>query len=62
MQPFNTLQWRRSTKCSNTQCVEVAENSTEFYVRDSKDTDSPVLAFDRAGWGAFISGIRSGVV
>ena len=57
--------WRRSTRCSSGTCVEVAtvgSNSTEeqYFVRDSKDPQSPELAFDRAAWRTFIEGVKSG--
>jgi hypothetical protein len=40
-------------------CVEVADNLTGVIaVRDSKDSDGPVLRFSRADWSAFVAGIR----
>ncbi len=54
--------WRKSTySFSNSNCVEVREDpSGTVAVRDSKDPGGPVLAFTRAGWDAFIKGVKSG--
>jgi hypothetical protein len=65
---FETRQavvWQRSTRCSNGTCVEVAtvgSNSTEeqYFVRDSKDPQSPELTFDREAWRTFIEGVKNG--
>jgi hypothetical protein len=54
--------WRRSKACASSACVEVAEHSSAFFVRDSKNTDSSVLTFDREQWGAFITGIKAGAL
>lgn len=58
------LDWRRSKACASNACVMVAEQANEFFVRDSKLPvgDSPVLSFDRAAWGGFIAGIRTGAL
>ncbi|GAA3235668.1 DUF397 domain-containing protein [Dactylosporangium siamense] len=53
------LAWRRSQACASTACVEIAEQLSAFFVRDSKDTDGSVLKFQRADWGSFIAGIRA---
>jgi hypothetical protein len=54
--------WRRSSYCGNGQCVEVAGLGESFAVRDSKDPNSPVLAFGAAQWSAFISEVsRTGM-
>ncbi len=54
--------WRRSTySFSNGNCVEVrGDPSGIVALRDSKDPGGPVLAFTRAGWDAFIKGVKSG--
>jgi hypothetical protein len=38
----------------------VASLENGFAVRDSKNPDGPALAFDAAGWAAFVQGIRGG--
>ena len=57
--------WQRSTRCSNSACVEVAKVSAdrsvnEIRVRDSKDPQSPQLAFGTAAWHTFIEGVKNG--
>ena len=52
--------WRRSTYCANTGCVEVAEDGDRILMRDSKNPSQPHLGFDRADWREFIDQIRSG--
>jgi hypothetical protein len=57
--------WQRSTRCGTDSCVEVAkvtESSAvdEVRVRDSKDPQSPELAFGATAWHAFIEGIKNG--
>ena len=42
-------------------CVEVASlPDDEVGVRDSKNTEGPVLRFTPAEWHAFIGGVRNG--
>jgi hypothetical protein len=54
--------WRRASRCGSNACVEVADLGGSYGLRDSKDPDSPVLAFDRLGFQAFITGVRSGTL
>jgi len=53
------LVWRRSTRCSTNECVEVAElPGGGVAVRDSKQPSSgPVLKFSAQEWQAFISSV-----
>ena len=53
--------WRKSTRSSNggSTCVEVADNLPgRVFVRDSKDPNGPVLAFEPDAWRAFITMAR----
>lgn len=56
--------WRKSSYSSGgseqTNCVEVGELPGRVAMRDSKDPAGPVLAFTRAEWWAFLSGMRGG--
>ena len=56
------IRWIKSSlSYSNSNCVEVAElPDGSIGVRDSKDTDGPVLRFTPAEWEAFIDGARLG--
>nr|MDT0659964.1 DUF397 domain-containing protein [Micromonospora sp. DSM 115978] len=50
--------WRKSSRSGNggSTCVEVAKNLPGIVgVRDSKDSDGPVLAFSPGAWRAFIA-------
>ncbi|WP_039907034.1 DUF397 domain-containing protein [Micromonospora lupini] len=48
--------WRKSSRSgSNDQCVEVATNLGDVVgVRDSKDSDGPVLVVDAYSWRLFV--------
>jgi hypothetical protein len=56
------LVWRRSTRCSNGACVEVANAGGYHLVRDSKaDGSGPILEFENGVWSTFLAAIRDGV-
>jgi Domain of unknown function (DUF397) len=54
--------WVKSSfSFSNGNCVEVASlPGDEIGVRDSKDSEGPVLRFTPAEWDAFLGGVRNG--
>jgi uncharacterized protein DUF397 len=52
------LTWRKSSRSSGGQCVEIAECDDAIHVRDSKDPSGPVLTFGRAAWTAFVDDVR----
>ncbi|MCU7727781.1 DUF397 domain-containing protein [Actinoplanes sp. KI2] len=52
--------WRKSSRSSGGNCVEVRETDDEVLVRDSKDREGPVLHFDREAWRAFIEDLKAG--
>ena len=53
--------FRPAVACGTSTCVEVAgAEGGGVLVRDSKDTDGPVLQFTPAEWDAFLSGARDG--
>ena len=54
----NSLQWRKSSRCSSNACVEVAKVDEEYLVRDSKNPDSAPLAFTADEWLAFVGGVK----
>ena len=54
--------WMKSSlSFSNSNCVEVASLlDGEIGVRDSKDSEGPVLRFTPGEWHAFLGGVRNG--
>lgn len=54
-------QWRRSSYCSNSACVEIQVDASArlVAVRDAKSTAAS-LTFDFDEWQAFVSGVKSG--
>ncbi len=52
---------KSSLSLSNSNCVEVADlPGGGIGVRDSKDTEGPVLRFTPDEWRAFIGGVHNG--
>jgi hypothetical protein len=52
---------KSSLSFANGNCVEVANLPTgEIGVRDSKDSEGPVLRFTPGEWHAFLGGVRNG--
>jgi hypothetical protein len=56
------LQWVKSSlSYAHGDCVEVASLPEGcIALRDSKDTEGPVLRFTSSEWNAFIGGVRNG--
>ena len=53
--------WRKSTRSGTNGCVEVALDTAEVAVRDSKQHgNGPVLLFTAHEWDAFLAGVRDG--
>jgi hypothetical protein len=52
--------WRKSSFCGSSACVEVAELDGAFLVRDSKTEDGPILTFTAEEWSAFVAGVQAG--
>jgi hypothetical protein len=59
---FSSLDWIKSSlSMANGDCVEVASlPDGQIGVRDSKDSDGPVLRFTPSEWTAFLGGVRNG--
>jgi hypothetical protein len=51
--------WRRSGRCSNGACVEVAVAGNRVHLRDSKDPDGPRLTFTAEEWRGFVADVRA---
>jgi hypothetical protein len=55
------LKWRTASQCGGGNCVLIAElPDGRIAMRDSKQADGPILAFDVAAWRDFVSAVRSG--
>ncbi|MFH0244324.1 DUF397 domain-containing protein [Streptomyces sp. HK10] len=62
---LNTAVWRKSSYSDGTggSCVEVADGFPGFIpVRDSKTPEGPVLVFPNAGWSAFVTAAKGGML
>lgn len=58
---FPHAEFHTSSFSNPNNCVAVAfPESGTILVRDSKNPDGPVLAFDSAEWDAFVKGVRAG--
>jgi hypothetical protein len=60
MADWSEANWRRSTRCANGSCVEVAVAKDQIGLRDSKVHDGPVLQFTSDAWESFVAGVRNG--
>jgi Domain of unknown function (DUF397) len=56
----SSIAWRRSSRCANNTCVEVALLDDQIMVRDAKNPRGPVLRFTPTEWSAFLDGARNG--
>lgn len=54
------LIWRRSSRCGNAACVEVAQTPTAVHLRDSTQPDGPQIVLPPATFRAFLAQIRAG--
>ena len=62
VRPASGLTWIKSSlSFSNGNCVEVASlPDGEIGVRNSRDSEGPVLRFTSDEWHAFLGGVRNG--
>jgi len=54
------LDWRKSKRCDQSACVEVAATDAEVLMRNSNDPDGATLALDLAVFRAFIADVKDG--
>lgn len=54
------LQWRTSSACASSHCVEVAAQGDRIFVRNTEDPSGEVLVFTEAEWDAFVAGVGRG--
>jgi hypothetical protein len=55
-----TKEWRRSTYCSDSHCVEVTVDGDFVLMRDTKNTEQPHLGFERDSWAHFVAEVKDG--
>lgn len=55
-----TPEWRKSSHCDSSACLEVAFIRDLVLVRLNQDPDGPLLKFTRAEWDAFVDGAKDG--
>ncbi len=56
---FVHLRWKKSTRCENGSCVEIAMIGSGAAIRDSKQLNGPVLPAGN-DWAAFVVEIKTG--
>lgn len=55
------LDWRKAKRSMNAgNCAEVATAAGMVAVRDSKDSQGPVLRYSAVSWGSFLAAARKG--
>ena len=60
MEISNVPAWRKSSRCGNATCVEVAKVDDQYLIRDSKNPDAAALSFTEEEWNAFVAGVTAG--
>ena len=53
------LSWRRSSRCADAACVEVAAASDRILLRGSEEP-RVVVSLTPAEWTAFLAGVKAG--
>ena len=55
-----SLNWRKSSRCANGACVEVAKTLIKVYVRQAADPLGDQLVFGAVAWQSFVDAARVG--
>jgi hypothetical protein len=58
--PHRDPAYRRSSFCSDGDCVGVALEEDEVRVVDTKSADTAPLRFTISEWAAFVAGVKAG--
>jgi hypothetical protein len=56
----NPNPWRKSSLCGSSSCIEVAQLRGGVAIRDSKESEGPVLRYTSDEWKAFVAGVKAG--
>jgi hypothetical protein len=54
----DVLKWRKSSRCNDGACIEIAIQGYAILLRSSIDPDGPVLAFTPTAWRDLIANIK----
>jgi len=58
---MGNLEWRKARRSANNgACVELAPADGRILVRDSKDQDSPIIAYPQYSWRLFVASAKTG--
>jgi Domain of unknown function (DUF397) len=57
---WSGVRWSKSRRSGADGCVEYGPATDVVGLRDSKDTNSPVLAFSHPSWRSFIADVKRG--
>jgi hypothetical protein len=60
MNAIDRAAWRKSSRCTNGTCVEVARIGDRYLIRDSKQPQIRALSFTEEEWTAFVDGLTAG--
>jgi len=51
--------WRKSSRCANTECIEIASEQDMILLRDSKSPETPAFRFTQEEFRAFVEGAKA---
>ena len=51
--------WRKSSRCANTECIEIASEQDMILLRDSKSPETPAFRFTREEFRSFVEGAKA---
>lgn len=58
MSDRSDLIWRTSSRSGGGSCVQIAADTDQVLIRDSKNPAGPVLSFDRTAFREFITFVK----
>lgn len=58
MSSLDALEWRTSSYTNNGNCVEVAADAVDVYVRDSKARQGGHLSWSPEAWATFLDTVK----
>ena len=55
------MNWRKSSYSSSNggECIEIADHDSRILIRDTKDSQGPILRFTADAWKAFAKKLKS---